>query len=170
MNFIILFVIGAAMLTSRAVSSVTSECFRLDVHSHVVPDFYREALIDGGYTVKNGTVYTDGFPVPSWDLTSHIEAMDINDVNYSTLSISAPGVNFLASNQTAAGELARRLNLAMYDYTQSYPKRLGAMCILPLPHVQLALQEIEVSKMSATDHDSTYTGNFCESVWSSARD
>ncbi|KAH8749721.1 hypothetical protein F5883DRAFT_633554 [Diaporthe sp. PMI_573] len=123
--------------------STAPSSFRLDVHSHVVPDLYKEALIEAGYPVTNGTVYTSGFPVPSWDLTTHIEAVDLNQVNYSILSISAPGVNFLAANRTAASELARNLNLAMYNYTQTYPTRVGAMCVLPLPHVDLALKEIE---------------------------
>lgn len=124
--------------------SSTPNSFRVDVHSHVVPDLYKEALIQAGYPVTNGTVYTSGFPVPSWDLATHIEAMDMNQVNYSVLSISAPGVNFLAANRTAARDLARNLNLAMYNYTQTYPTRLGAMCVLPLPHIDLALDEIEV--------------------------
>lgn len=118
--------------------------FRIDVHSHIIPDFYHEALIEGGFPVVDGVVYTDGFPVPAWDLTSHVETMDLYSVNYSTLSVSSPGVSYLAADEEAAGLLARKLNLAMYNYTQLYPKRLGAMCLLPLPHVQLALAEIDV--------------------------
>lgn len=120
--------------------------FKLDVHSHVIPDIYRSALIDAGYPVTNGTLFTDGFrfPVPPWDLKTHIAAMDSLGVNYSTISISAPGVNFLANDPRAAAKLGRRLNDAMYKYTKSYPKRLGAMCILPLPHIDLALREIKV--------------------------
>lgn len=123
----------------------SSNSFKFDVHSHVVPDFYREALIDNGFPVINGTVFTDGFPVPEWDIASHVAIMDTNGVNYSTLSVSAPGVSFLAGDADAAGALARKLNLAMFNYTQAYPTRLGAMCILPLPHVELAVAEIDVS-------------------------
>lgn len=122
-----------------------SSSFRIDVHSHVIPDFYREALIEWGLPVVDGVVYTDGFPVPDWDLTTHVATMDLYSVNYSTLSVSAPGVNYLAADEEAAGTLARKLNLAMYNYTQLYPTRLGAMCLLPLPHVQLALAEIDVN-------------------------
>lgn len=125
--------------------SLLSQPFRFDVHSHVSPDFYREALGQGGFPVINGTVYVNNLPVPSWSLDTHIKDMDANQVNYSTLSISAPGVNFLAGNETAASQLARSLNLAMHNYTQQYPTRLGAMCILPLPHVDAAVDEIKVS-------------------------
>jgi predicted TIM-barrel fold metal-dependent hydrolase len=125
--------------------------FKLDVHSHVVPDIYRQALIDAGYPVKNGTLFTDGFPVPSWDLESHIAAMDTNGVNYSTISISAPGVNFLADDCCSASIVARQLNLAMYNYTQAYPTRLGAMCILPLPDIEASLAEIEARSLPYSD-------------------
>ncbi|KAJ5046826.1 uncharacterized protein L3040_004051 [Drepanopeziza brunnea f. sp. 'multigermtubi'] len=46
--------------------------FKLDVHSPLVPDIYRAALIDAGYPVKDGVVYTDGFPVSARDLETHI--------------------------------------------------------------------------------------------------
>lgn len=118
--------------------------FRIDVHSHVVPDFYTEALQEGGFPVINGAVTVNGFPVPSWSLDTHIKDMDANQVNYSALSLSAPGVSFLAGDEAAAMQLARQLNLAMYNYTQEYPTRLGALCVLPLPHVDGAIQEARV--------------------------
>lgn len=138
------FFIRAAL--AAALSSVSSTPFRLDVHSHVVPDFYQEALSQGGFPVVNSTVHVNGFPVPSWSLDTHIQDMDANQVNYSTLSLSAPGVSFLAGNETAAAELARKLNLAMHDYTQQYPTRLGALCALPLPHIDAAVEEAKVGK------------------------
>lgn len=133
---------------AMALDSFSSGPFRFDVHSHVAPDFYHEALGQGGFPVINGTVYVNNLPVPSWRLDTHIQDMDANQVNYSSLSISAPGVNFLAGNKTAASQLARSLNLAMHNYTQQYPTRLGAMCILPLPHIDAAVEEIKVSQIS----------------------
>lgn len=133
------------MASAAPLSPRTSPPFRLDVHSHVVPDFYHEALIQGGFPEINGTVYVNSFPVPSWSLDTHIQDMDANQVNYSTLSLSAPGVSFLAADETAATSLARKLNLAMHDYTQQHPTRLGALCVLPLPHVDAAVEEAKVS-------------------------
>ena len=133
---------------AAALSPRSSPPFRLDVHSHVVPDFYHEALSQGGFPVINGTVYVNDFPVPSWGLDTHIEDMDANQVNYSTISLSAPGVSFLAGDETAATRLARKLNLAMHNYTQQHPTRLGALCVLPLPHIDAAVEEAEVRQTS----------------------
>ena len=93
----------------------------------------------------DGTVFTDGFPVPYWNLTAHIAAMDTQGVNYSIISVSAPGMNFLANDSCAAADLARQLNDVMYSYTQLYPSRLEAICVLPHPDVDAALDEVNVS-------------------------
>ncbi|KAH6684548.1 hypothetical protein B0J14DRAFT_527368 [Halenospora varia] len=132
-----------ALSSSVLADYIVDSSFKLDVHSHVVPAIYSDALIAAGYPVVNGTIYTDGFPVPSWTLEGHIAAMNTNGINYSTISVSAPGVSFLAGDCCAAASLARELNLAMYNYTQQYPTRLGAMCLLPLPDVESALLELE---------------------------
>lgn len=117
--------------------------YRIDVHSHVVPQIWKDAMIEAGYPVKNGSLYADGFPVPDWTLKDHIATMDTLGVNYSTISISAPGVYFI-EDATKAHALARKINQEMHNYTRQYPRRLGAMCLLPLPHVDESLAEIEV--------------------------
>jgi hypothetical protein len=89
--------------------------------------------------VKKNQLFTDDFPVPSWEIASHIADMDKLGVNYSTISISAPGVSFLANNAPASASLARQLNNEMYNYTKMYPKIIGPMCLLPLPHTKESL-------------------------------
>ncbi|POS73099.1 amidohydrolase [Diaporthe helianthi] len=155
--------------TASAAPSIprSTSPFRIDVHSHVIPDFYTDALREAGFPVINGAVTANGSPLPSWSLDTHIKDMDANQVNYSALSLSAPGVSFLAGNETAAIELARQLNLAMYNYTQAYPTRLGALCVLPLPHVDAAVEEarfcLEALKFDGvgiyTNSNGTYLGD-----------
>ncbi|GCB23016.1 2-amino-3-carboxymuconate-6-semialdehyde decarboxylase [Aspergillus awamori] len=123
-------------------ASNISTGYRIDVHSHVIPPVWREALIAAGFPVKNGTLYTDNFPVPDWTLESHLATMDTLGINFSTISVSAPGVYFL-SDPREAHALARTVNLAMHNYTQAHPTRLGALCLLPLPHVKEAVAELE---------------------------
>jgi predicted TIM-barrel fold metal-dependent hydrolase len=140
--FSLSFLLASALnpIATLAAYSIDSS-FKFDVHSHVVPDFYRAALIDNNFPVRANTLYTDGFPVPAWDLDSHIAAMDTQGVNYSTISISAPGVSFY-NDSCEAARMARKLNNAMWNYTQTHPTRLGAMCILPLPDIPNSLAEI----------------------------
>jgi len=157
MSAISLLAFGVLLLLSFqpiAAEYIVDSSFKLDVHSHVIPDVYRKALIAAGYPVTDGTLYADGFPVPVWNLTSHIAAMDEQGVNYSTISISAPGLNFLAGNASKAASLARQINNLMYNYTQQYPTRIGAMCLLPLPDVENSISEIEVSQV--TEHHSQH--------------
>ncbi|OOQ86529.1 amidohydrolase 2 [Penicillium brasilianum] len=98
-------------------------------------------MISAGFPVKNGTLYNDGAPVPDWTLSSHISTMDTLGVNYSTISITAPGVSFI-NDAKKAKTLARSINLLLHEYTQTYPTRLGALCLLPLPHVKEAVEEV----------------------------
>jgi hypothetical protein len=70
--------------------------------------------------------------------------MDNLGLNYSTISISAPGVFFLKEAQKAKS-LARSINLLLHSYTQTHPTRLGALCLLPLPFIDEAVEELKVS-------------------------
>ncbi|RAL07924.1 amidohydrolase family protein [Aspergillus homomorphus CBS 101889] len=115
----------------------------VDVHSHVIPPIWKEALISAGYPLQNGTLYVDDFPVPDWTLESHLSTMQARGINFSTVSVTAPGVAFLAHDSHAAHRLARTINLQMHNWTQTHPTKLGALCLLPLPHVNESLAELE---------------------------
>lgn len=154
--------VGACSVRGHVHSNSTvhlGQNYRIDVHSHVVPQIWKDAMIEAGYPVQNGSLYADGFPVPDWTLKDHIATMDSLGVNYSTISISAPGVYFI-QDATKAHTLARKINQEMHNYTRQHPRRLGAMCLLPLPHVEESLAEIEVYIISQpcmiqTNFDST---------------
>ncbi|KAJ5674045.1 hypothetical protein N7462_009484 [Penicillium macrosclerotiorum] len=118
---LLLGIIPAYFVNCHAADSLGS-MYRIDVHSHAIPAIWKQAMISAGFPVKNGTLYNDGAPVPDWTLDSHISAMDNLGVNYSTIT--------------------RRINLLLHEYTQTYPTRLGALCLLPLPHVSEAVEEI----------------------------
>ncbi|KAJ5951877.1 uncharacterized protein N7479_010290 [Penicillium vulpinum] len=132
----------ACLASGHVINGSLPSNYKIDVHSHVIPPIWKKELISAGYPVKNGTLYTDGFAVPDWTLDLHISTMDSLGVNYSTMSVSAPGVFFLKEAQKAKS-LARSINLALHNYTQAYPTRLGALCLLPLPYVAEAVDELK---------------------------
>ncbi|KAE8154998.1 amidohydrolase 2 [Aspergillus avenaceus] len=139
---IVVGLLSTCLVNGHAHHAPLDSNYRIDVHSHVIPPIWRKALISAGYPVKNGTLYTDDFPVPDWTLDSHIATMDSLGVNYSTISVSAPGLSFL-SDAHEARTLARQVNLQMHNYTRTHPTRLGALCLLPLPHVEESVAELK---------------------------
>ncbi|QKX59637.1 uncharacterized protein TRUGW13939_06774 [Talaromyces rugulosus] len=117
--------------------------FKVDVHSHPIPEFYRDAMVSAGFaTADDCSVIVDGFHIPNFDIKTYMEERVEHGYNYSILSITAPGVSFLHGNSRAIC-LARKLNDQLFEYTQTYPKQLGAFGILPIPDIQGSLSEIK---------------------------
>jgi hypothetical protein len=122
--------------------------FTIDVHTHPIPGFYREAIISAGYnTTEGGELFVDGFRMPNFTIESYVENRATFGYDFSIMSITAPGVSLLKGNSQAAS-LARRLNQQMFEWTKKYPASLGAFCILPLPDIKSSIEEIRVSKFS----------------------
>jgi len=112
-----------------------SKPHRIDVHHHIVPREYVEALADVG-------IETPGrFPFPDWSPEAALELMDRNGVAMAITSISAPGVYF--GDVAFARDLARRCNEISARLVSEHPKRFGAFATLPLPDVDAALHELE---------------------------
>lgn len=140
--FIIIFLISLSI--SDPFLNMSSN-LTIDVHTHPIPDFYREAMIAAGYPTRDGTqLVVDGFQMPDFTIDSYVENRAQFGYDFSIMSITAPGVSFLNGNSQAA-TLARKLNKQMYDWTQEYPSSLGAFAVLPLPDIESSLEEIRVS-------------------------
>jgi hypothetical protein len=52
----------------------TSEPYRIDIHHHVLPQFYLEAQ------ARVGKMTAFGVPLPDWSQEAHLEVMDKNKV------------------------------------------------------------------------------------------
>ncbi|MFG2820904.1 amidohydrolase family protein [Kitasatospora sp. NPDC048365] len=113
---------------------MTTEPHRIDVHQHVVPPLYRDALARAGIAEAGGRA------VPDWSPESAIEAMDLLGTDTAVLSVSTPGTGFL-DDPTAAADLARRLNDYCADLASRYPHRFGWFATLPMPDVPAAAEE-----------------------------
>ena len=126
--------LGAATVSGVALSAVTATAAPLpiaggvmDIHSHMVPDFYlREAL-------ASGIAFPDGMPKwPSWSVGEHMQMMDGCGIDTAILSVSSPGVHF--GDDGKAADLARRVNDFGAGAVAEQP-RLGFFASLPLPNV-----------------------------------
>jgi predicted TIM-barrel fold metal-dependent hydrolase len=130
----------------------------VDLHQHVIPDFYWEASNEDGNAAG-------GITPPRWSLDGAIAYLDEARIDLAIPSISTPGVHF--GDDAAARKLARRVNEYLADLKRRRPDRLGGFAALPLPDVEGCLEQIEyaldvleldgVSMM--TNADGSYLGD-----------
>ena len=114
---------------------MSDEPHRIDVHHHIVPREYVEALAGIGIETPGG------FPFPDWSPEAALELMDESGIATAMTSISAPGVYF--GDDAFARDLARRCNEISAGLVGDHPNRFGAFAVLPLPDVDAALRELE---------------------------
>lgn len=114
---------------------MTSAPGRIDVHHHLLPEFYKDVQRMAGIT---GSAYR-GFP--EWSPERSIALMDSQGIGCCVISYTSPGIWFGDRAQTR--ELARRFNDYLAELVATYPTRFGAFAFLPLPDVDAALKELE---------------------------
>lgn len=106
----------------------------VDVHAHVLPDWYVDAARAAGHTVP------DAMPGwPTWSAEAHLTMMDQVGIGQSIVSISSPGVHF--GDDDRAAELSCAVNDFMTALAGSYPDRFRFFAALPLPDVDAAIAE-----------------------------
>jgi 6-methylsalicylate decarboxylase len=107
----------------------------IDVHHHVVPDFYRARLEAAGLLRP-----IPGVEYPDWSPAASLAAMDRLGIDAAVVSITEPGVHF--ADAAVARGLARQLNEYLAGLVADRPDRFGAFAVLPLPDVDAALDEL----------------------------
>lgn len=103
--------------------------YRIDVHCHHIPDFYRLSL------ATHGVVTAGGIPIPAWSPELAVNFMNQFGIQMQIVSISEPGVTHLPSRDERVA-LARQIN----DYTTdtlikgsgNLAGRFGGFAVLPL--------------------------------------
>jgi predicted TIM-barrel fold metal-dependent hydrolase len=105
---------------------------KIDVHHHVIPPFYRDAVYDAGGGPSIGRY-------PAWTPELAIEIMDRHDIAVAMLSEAQPGVQFLSGE--AALTLARRCNDYKAELVARMPQRLGAFGLVPMADMDGAIGE-----------------------------
>lgn len=108
---------------------------RIDVHHHVLPQFFRDPQTAVGRT---GTAFG---PFPDWSPENSISLMDDLEIETAILSFSAPGIYF--GNMGETTELARRCNEYLAGLVDRFPGRFGGFACLPLPGIDASLAELD---------------------------
>ncbi|MGW9205731.1 amidohydrolase family protein [Embleya sp. NPDC055664] len=123
------------MRTSASVAVGTPWSNAIDVHHHIVPEFYVEELRRLGFAST-----LPGVDKPAWKIETSLDMMDRQGIRAAVVNIW-PGVP--AVDADTGAHLARWINEFMAELVSRHPGRLGAFAVLPLPHVDAALAELE---------------------------
>ena len=109
---------------------------RIDVHFHLIPPFYREAVYAAG---RGPAIGRD----PEWTPQLGLDLMDAYGTEVALTSLAQPGVGF--GSEASARALARRCNDYAAELIARWPKRFGAFGTVPMGSMQDALEEIAYS-------------------------
>ena len=131
----------------------------IDVHSHIVTDEYLK------YLAANNALMEDGYPLPSWDETSHIEFMDSAGIDRSVLTLSSPQPWF--GNVEESSKVIRSVNESMAQAKRNHPDRFLWCAAVPQPDIEASVNEAVFALDSlgadgiklATSVDGVYLGD-----------
>ena len=124
----------------------------MDVHSHIITSEFVSAL------EQEGRLMDEGFPLPKYDVENHLKWMDEAGIETSVLTLAAP--------QPTSEEVVRQTNEEAARIKKEYPGRFLFCATLPLPNVNVAIEEakyaLDVLKADgiklATNVDGQYLG------------
>jgi len=126
-------VLGGGMLLAAMGTGVAQpKPYRIDVHHHVVPAPWLDALKKAGL---------DNPILNRWTPQNSLADMDKAGIATSIVSPTTPQVNFLTDAAEAA-RIARESNEWARKLTAEFPGRFGMFAMLPMPHVDACLKEI----------------------------
>lgn len=106
----------------------------LDAHAHFTTPEYL-AMME-----RHGASLEDGFPLPDWSISQHLELMEQCHISWSLLSLSTPQPYFNGYDQEAIA-MCHSLNEQMAEIKRTYPSKFGFQACLPLPNVDAAMDE-----------------------------
>ena len=122
---------GLGLALSGGVARAADKPHRIDVHHHVVPPIWVDA-------VKKAKL--DNPPMTNWTPEKSLEDMDKAGVATSILSPMPPQVGFLPAAESA--RVARGSNEWTRQLANDHRGRFGVFAMLPLPNIEESLKEI----------------------------
>jgi predicted TIM-barrel fold metal-dependent hydrolase len=132
-----------------------SNAERIDVHFHMIPQFYADMVYAAGSGPAIGRY-------PDWSPELALEIMDRFGIATALLSLGQPGVQFCKPDEAKA--LARRCNDHSAELNASHGKRFGAFGTVSMWDVRHAVDEIgyclDTLKFSGVSLFASYDGIF----------
>jgi predicted TIM-barrel fold metal-dependent hydrolase len=129
----------------------------IDFHHHARPARFWDALVSDGRTIHGGRP----FP-PRTDPEQTLRMMD--EVGITMAILSSPDADALFADRSFALEHARPINDFYVEIVGRWPHRFGSLVCLPMPHVDLSLEEIRYGldelKMDGVLLCSSYLGRY----------
>ncbi|KAL8692999.1 MAG: hypothetical protein Q9218_002088 [Villophora microphyllina] len=95
---------------------------KIDVHHHIIPDFYQDILA--------GVKIPVGISLPMWSPEASLALMDELHIETSIISLSAPGA-VIAGHRNGVRELVRKCNDYAAALRDAHPDRFGFFAALP---------------------------------------
>ena len=99
----------------------------IDVHSHIITPEFVSSL------ENEGRLMDEGFPLPKYNVESHLKWMDEAGVETSVLTLAAP--------QPTSADVVRQTNEAAARIKKEHPGRFRFCAALPLPDVNASIRE-----------------------------
>ncbi len=104
----------------------------IDVHFHLIPQFYRDAVYEAGRGPAIGRY-------PDWSEELALELMDKHGIALAITSIAQPGVGFMSDEKAA--DFSRRCNDYAAELIAQHPQRFGCFGLLPMHDMKAAVAE-----------------------------
>jgi 6-methylsalicylate decarboxylase len=139
---------------------MTAKAGMIDVHFHLIPQFYREAVYEAGTGPAIGRY-------PAWSPQLALDLMDKHAIALAITSLAQPGVGFLPGEKAAS--LARRCNDYAAELIGQYPTRFGCFGLVPMHDVDAAIAEarycLETLQFEGISLFASYGGRFLGDSW-----
>jgi predicted TIM-barrel fold metal-dependent hydrolase len=104
----------------------------IDVHFHLIPQFYRDAVYEAGRGPAIGRY-------PDWSPQLALELMDTHGIALAIMSVAQPGVAFMPDAKAA--DFARRCNDYAAELIAQHPQRFGCFGLVPMHDMDAAVAE-----------------------------
>ncbi|MHA2190848.1 MAG: amidohydrolase family protein [Candidatus Thorarchaeota archaeon] len=110
----------------------------IDLHHHIIPDFYLKSLAEIGITELSG------IPIPVYGPDKCLSDMDKLGIDKAVLSTPYAGLPLsLYKDNEFLRRLTRKTNTYLAESIREHPDRYGAFASVPLPDIDGAFEELE---------------------------